>query len=391
MPVAMKDDRSRQPSTQSELAMRTQDTEATEQEPTVASLACHRKSPRPCFNQTLVDELAVIRQWRFLQFGTHDETNSIGYATAVSVIIGTPFLIETAEQAKKLPKIGEKIVVKIAEFLEKGYIQESRDILKTEKFRVLSLLSSVHGIGWKAANDLYNEGARTLDDLRELLPHRPSTLSYFKYLDDLSEKIPREEVDSIVKWIQHQLDKIQPGARLEACGGYRRGKSHSNDVDIIITWPHQDGLERGVLDKLVERLLRKRLVPNDGVLYHTMAGSERTIKDNRPADRLDALDKALVIFRLPAEANKRSKDKFRRVDLIVTRWPDFGCAVVGWTGSTQFERDLRRHAHRLNMKFDSGGIRERDTDRPIEALTEQDVFRVLQLPYIDPKLRNADP
>lgn len=35
------------------------------------------------------------------------------------------------------------------------------------------------------------------------------------------------------------------------------------------------------------------------------------------------------------------------------------------------------------MKFDSGGIRERDTDRPIEALTEQDVFRVLQLPYIE--------
>ncbi|GJN90389.1 hypothetical protein Rhopal_003400-T1 [Rhodotorula paludigena] len=386
MPVAMKDDRPGQPSTQSELAMRTQDTEATEQEPTVASLACHRKSPRPCINQTLVDELAVIRQWRFLQFGSasfaetllvdgktdkflhlpHDETNSIGYATAVSVIIGTPFLIETAEQAKKLPKIGDKIVVKIAEFLEKGYIQESRDILKMEKFRVLSLLSSVHGIGWKAANDLYNEGARTLDDLRELLPHRPSTLSYIKYLGDLSEKIPREEVESIVKWIKHQLDKIQPGARLEACGGYRRGKTHSNDVDIIITWPHQDGL-----------------VPNDGVLYHTMAGSERTVKDNRPAERLDALDKALVIFRLPAEANKRSKDKFRRVDLIVTRWPDFGCAVVGPLCSP-----LRSNR---NMKFDSGGIRERDTDRPIEALTEQDVFRVLQLPYIDPKLRNADP
>lgn len=70
MPVAMKDDRPGQPSTQSELAMRTQDTEATEQEPTVASLACHRKSPRPCINQTLVDELAVIRQWRFLQFGS---------------------------------------------------------------------------------------------------------------------------------------------------------------------------------------------------------------------------------------------------------------------------------------------------------------------------------
>lgn len=54
---------------------------------------------------------------------------------------------------------------------------------------ILTRRSALHVLaGWKAANDLYNEGARTLDDLRELLPHRPSTLSYIKYLGDLSEK-----------------------------------------------------------------------------------------------------------------------------------------------------------------------------------------------------------
>lgn len=53
-----------------------------------------------------------------------------------------------------------------------------------------------------------------------------------------------------------------------------------------------------------------------------------------------------------------------------------------WTGSTQFERDLRRHAERQGYKFDSGGIRTRETDRPVEAKSEEDVFRVLGLKYI---------
>lgn len=38
---------------------------------------------------------------------------------------------------------------------------------------------------------------------------------------------------------------------------YRRGKESSNDVDILITYPHRDGEERGVLQALVERMQQK--------------------------------------------------------------------------------------------------------------------------------------
>lgn len=31
-------------------------------------------------------------------------------------------------------------------------------------------------------------------------------------------------------------------------------------------------------------------------------------------------------------------DVFRRVDLVVTPWNRFGSAILGWTGSTVFER-----------------------------------------------------
>ncbi|KAF3480419.1 high-affinity nickel transport protein [Arthroderma uncinatum] len=51
----------------------------------------------------------------------------------------------------------------------------------------------------------------------------------------------------------------------------------------------------------------------------------------------------------------------RRVDIIVSPFRTIGCAVLGWSGDTTFERDLRRYAKKVhNWKFDSSGIRSRD-------------------------------
>lgn len=58
---------------------------------------------------------------------------------------------------------------------------------------------------------------------------------------------------------------------------------------------------------------------------------------------MDSLDKAFVVFKHPPNKTTRDRAIFRRLDIIISRWPSFGSAVVGWTGSTQFERDLRKH------------------------------------------------
>lgn len=96
--------------------------------PTVHQFACFRESPRPCVNQELVDQFAPLRSYRFLKYGSTsadrgplsreqraltpsdcayvaDHEKFISYATAVSVIIGTPFRITSVEQARKLPKV----------------------------------------------------------------------------------------------------------------------------------------------------------------------------------------------------------------------------------------------------------------------------------------------
>ncbi|ORY74041.1 hypothetical protein BCR35DRAFT_306817 [Leucosporidium creatinivorum] len=353
-------------------------------------LACQRASPRPCVNHELVQALKPLRDERFLLYGTQTK-ESISYATAISCIIGCPLKIETVEQAKQLHKVGAKLLLKIEEWLKTGRIQKSIDILKSPRYIALKELTTLHGLGPKKANELYdsNPSVRTIEQLKIAEPGRWDKM--LQWHDDLQLKMPRSEAESILEFVRIQLERIEPGAHMILAGSYRRGKTEIGDVDILVTYPHEDGKERNILTKLIHRLEEKGLIPEDGCLQASMAGSNRTTTTNKEATLMDSLDRAFVIFRLPANTTTRPRDIFRRVDIVVSCWASWGSAVVGWTGSTQFERDLRQHAQNLNIKFDSGGMRDLHTSAVIPALTEKDVFRVLKLDYIPPHLRWADP
>jgi hypothetical protein len=83
-------------------------------------------------------------------------------------------------------------------------------------------------------------------------------------------RIPRVEVEAIAKSVYDELIAIQPGCEYTICGGmsddiiyrllltdkstgYRRGKPHSSDIDIIFT--HKEpGLERHLCTRLVDCL-----------------------------------------------------------------------------------------------------------------------------------------
>ena len=89
------------------------------------------------------------------------------------------------------------------------------------------------------------------------------------------------------------------------------------------------------------------LIPPDGILTLSERATHRTTVENSGASRMDTLDRAFVIFRHVANGTTRPRDIYRRVDLVVTRWPSWGSALVAWTGSTMFNRDLRIHAKSL--------------------------------------------
>ncbi|KAF3896359.1 putative Terminal deoxynucleotidyl transferase [Trichophyton interdigitale] len=81
------------------------------------------------------------------------------------------------------------------------------------------------------------------------------------------------------------------------------------------------------------------------------------------ASSRDTLAGELGTSTAPITVNPRKTNPnlHRRVDIIVSPFRTIGCAVLGWSGDTTFERDLRRYAKKMhNWKFDSSGIRSRE-------------------------------
>ncbi|GAA5907455.1 type-X family DNA polymerase [Sporobolomyces salmoneus] len=352
----------------------------------VPPYACKRPSPYPCPNQALVDALTPLREYRFVLYGTA-EPESISYATAISTIIGCPVKIETIEQARRLPKVGEKISLKIKEFLETGKIQDAIDLKTNEEFLALKELQTVHGIGHTTSLSLYEQGYRSIRDLRAAKLYS----TQLEYYEDSQEKIPREEVELIAEFVKIQIARCRPNeeAIVEICGGYRRGKQFSNDVDLLITYPHQEGIERGLLGELLERLQKKGFIAQ---LHSSQSpASLRSTSSNKRSSRLDCLDRAFITFCLPSNGTTRLKPKYRRLDLIVVNWKTWGTALQSWTGSTQVNRDLRRWADKKGYSLDAGGLRNKTTDQVLEISSEKELYRILELEYIPPTLRRADP
>ncbi|KAH9925944.1 Nucleotidyltransferase [Epithele typhae] len=376
--------------------------------------ACRRPSPLVCPNQALATELNVLRRSRTLD---GDDRSALSYERAVSILKAYPHHIRSLRQVGNLPHIGPKIALKIEEFIDTGKVSEAETIKSSERFKVLSLFTSVYGIGPTSARRLFNLGLRSLEDLEiyygveryvsphdgglvemEQAPQKPGGGKHMVYDDglgdnwvrvalglrgDLEKKIPRAEAEEMYRVVVHELNDLEPGFVSIMAGGYRRGKPESNDLDIVFTHP-----DRSKIGGMCKRFLRR--LYNRGMITHVMhLGSYHSQSPNR-ANNLDSIEKSLTVIVLPPDSSFYTGTK-RRLDLIFAPPELYWTAVLGWTGSVMFERDIRQWAKdKCGMKFDSSGIvRQRDS-KEFFPRSEKEVFELLGLEWIDPTLRNAD-
>ncbi|KAF7296092.1 DNA polymerase [Mycena kentingensis (nom. inval.)] len=364
-----------------------------------SNYACSLPCPLVCPNQDLVELFGVIRRGRELD---SNEASALSYERTIAVIKAYPYRItrERLPEVAELPWIGEKKVFKIKEYLRTGTIQESQVISNNPRFQALCAFSAVWGIGTKTAVKLYDtNGLRTLEDLDthfsvNALPYRIDSDSKINakaprlairdalaLRAELNERIPRSEVEQMYAVVMDQLGRILPDCRAaivggtqspSACGRYRRGKPYSNDVDIVITHPSLNSADyvSGLCETLVNRLHER------GIITHVMH-----LGSFQPADAFrhtswDTLEKALTVFRLPADPKNSPGTRriHRRLDIIVTAPDTYWTAIVGWTGSKMFGRDIRRWAKERGLNFDSTGITRRRDGKLFPARSEEEVF-----------------
>ncbi|KAK9754824.1 DNA polymerase beta palm [Popillia japonica] len=175
------------------------------------------------------------------------------YQKAANILAAYPTRIKSGKEARKLDGIGEKIAKKIDEYLETGKLRKLENIHHDKKANIINLLTQVSGIGPAKAQSLADMGIESIEDLRKhtdkLTHHQNVGLKYF---DDFQIKIPRGEIEKIEETIKNELCKLDPDYQITICGSYRREKSESGDIDVLITHPkyHSSGTHAKHNDRL---------------------------------------------------------------------------------------------------------------------------------------------
>ncbi|KMU78180.1 hypothetical protein CISG_07020 [Coccidioides immitis RMSCC 3703] len=326
--------------------------------------ACLRSAPLHPPNEGFINQLLKIKRIREL---TLDEIGVRAYSTSIAAIAAYPYPLQTPEEVLTIPGCETRIANWFAEWKQSpdGILEAANQLDTDPVYSTLNMFYNIWGVGTKSARDFYYH--RNWRDLDDVVEHGWDSLSRVqqigvKYYDEFMEGIPRAEVESISRVVLEHARRARPGSDFDEKGieciirdqqplPYRgetaRGKHHFDTLDkALVVWqdPHFDS--SAASESMSEE-------------HETIAQPSSDEQD----DKIDLSDKSTseTPSQEPAITRKRNPNLHRRVDIIISPWRSVGCAVLGWSGDTTFERDLRRYAKKAyNWKFDSSGIRARE-------------------------------
>ncbi|KAM0558154.1 hypothetical protein ACHAPJ_004838 [Fusarium lateritium] len=361
--------------------------------------SCQRPTHMNPLNEDFAKILTEVRTIRQLR---GDEVGVRAYSTSIAVVSAYPYPLQTPQEVARLPGCGDRIAELWNHWRETGELVEIHEANADPKISVLRVFYNIWGVGAVTAREFYQKGWRDLDDLVEYgwtILSRSQQIGV-KYYNEFLRGIPRDEVASIGATVLEYARIVDPGFEMIIVGGYRRGKKHSGDVDIVLS--HRDESKTlKVISQIVLSLEKGHIITHTLTLStHNSDRGQRPVSwkgENSSSSGFDTLDKALVVWQNPKEEDA----PHRRVDIIISPWKTVGCAVLGWSGGTTFQRDARRYCKNVKgFKFDSSGIRRRadgrwvDLERssagdsaPDMETAERRVFEGLGLPWRPPEER----
>ncbi|XP_048865746.1 DNA nucleotidylexotransferase isoform X2 [Brienomyrus brachyistius] len=343
------------------------------------------------------NEAQELRAW-LLDHGLKDKASvqllDITWFTE-SMAAGRPVVVESRHRIQGNKDQEINCLQRSSQKVSQYACQRRTTIINCNK--TFTLFTSVFGIGPKTSEKWYRKGLRTFEEV-----HADNSITLnkrqeagFRYYDDILKGISKAEAEALAGIIEEAVHMIVPDATVTLTGGFRRGKEFGHDVDFILTTP-ESGEEEGLLVGVIKKLRIKGLL-----LYHELhpATFDVTKLPSRKFEAMDHYPKCFLILKLwskllddSAQADGASQRDWRavRVDLVAPPISHFAFALLGWTGSRQFERDMRRFAqHERKMLLDNHALYDKTKQIFLLAKTEEDIFAHLGLEYIEPWERNA--
>ncbi|KAH9985907.1 Nucleotidyltransferase [Russula vinacea] len=287
--------------------------------------------------------------------------------------------------------VGQKTALKIMEIIDTGALRRV-DAERTEDVAAVQLFQGIYGVGQSTAYAWYFAGCRTLEDIKERkfgIELSQAQVLGLKYYDDINTRMPREEATEIFGEIKSIALSLDPKLFVDIMGSYRRrGKSTCGDIDVMITRSPDDGKTHvGIVPKLLSTLRSAGIVTEDLSIS----------SDAR--DSLDCTYRGLCVRPMKAGQDNTQPRIQRRIDILAIPWESRGAALIYYTGDDIFNRSMRLKANKMGYSLNQRGLFagvvrstgdrsvKTNTGHIIASETEEDIFRILGVPWVEPHER----
>ena len=251
--------------------------------------------------------------------------------------------------------IGKSIHEKIDIILKTGTCPQYEKIKNVYDPRKEFL--NVHGIGPQKATELVKKGFNTIEDLKSNPEYLNDTQNLgLKYYEDFLQRIPREEIINHEKILKLTLSKVDRSANLTIAGSYRRGKSESGDIDVLLMSENKK-----TYTEFIQRLKKLNYLIDDLALG--------TKKYNG--------------------VSKLKSGIARRIDIMYTKPEEYPFAILYFTGSCDFNKMMRKEINNKGYTINEYSLKYHDTGKKVDQIfvTEKDIFDYLTIEYVEPSHR----
>lgn len=301
-----------------------------------------------------------------IQLAKIEKTSNVfkyrAYLNAINAIDELDFEITDVKQVLHIKGIGKKIGEKIDEILKNGELLNTPKI--TERQETIEFLSKIYGVGDSKAKELVDK--HKIEDLQTLKAKQYELLNEkqrigLKYYNQLQERIPRKEIDlhkkMILKLWMNDLNNIEKRFKFEIVGSYRRGHKTSGDIDILLTFDEHLYLLRDLVDELLRA----------NYIIEILANGDK---------------KFMGICKLPSLPA-------RRIDILWSSPKEYPFALLYFTGSNKYNRNMREYAQKKGYKLNEKRLINTNTKKEENLNSEEEICNFLEIPYLLPKDRNG--
>jgi DNA polymerase/3'-5' exonuclease PolX len=285
----------------------------------------------------------------------------------------------------ELPGIGKGTLDRIKEILDSGKLKELENFNEeiNENDKLIKEFETIVGVGRTSALKFINDGITSVKDLKKKIEKGTYDVNDkiklgIKYYGIFEGNIPRKEIDKVYKLIESIVKKMNKKYKykdnekyiFEICGSYRRESPTSGDIDVLFsklgsTMDDKDNINH--LERFVKTLKEPIKTNNDNPLLVD-----------------DITDKHYETKYMGFA--KYKENPFRRIDIRYVPHDVYYSALLYFTGSATLNINMRKIAEKMGLKLSEYGL-TKETGTKLLIESEYDVFKILKIEYLPPRLR----